>query len=88
MLDSRQESWGPTPLRFELLGLEDFSRLIKEWWKNIRVEGWARFKLGWKLKVLKGKIKEWAKNSFGDVAKLKKNILEETQSLDKKEKMI
>lgn len=37
--------------------------------------------------MLEGKIKEWAKNAFGDVVKLKENILEEIQAIDKKEEM-
>lgn len=60
---------GPFPFRFELMWFEEdqFPEKIKEWWKEIRLEGWEGFKLAAKLKELKGKIKEWAKNHFGDV---------------------
>lgn len=43
------------------------------------------FKLAAKLEVLKGKIKEWAKNHFGYMGKIKENILVELLALDKKE---
>lgn len=43
------------------------------------------FKLAAKLEVFKGKIKEWAKNHFGDMGKIKENILVELLALDKKE---
>lgn len=62
--------------------------MIKEWWKEIRIEGWEGFKLAAKLKVLKSKIKEWAKNHFGDVEKMKETILGEILALDKTEEEI
>lgn len=34
--------------------------------------------------LLKGKVKEWARNYFGDVGRGKENIVQEIQCLDKK----
>lgn len=44
---------------------KEFLELIKEWWKEFRVDGWAGFKLATKLKLLKGKIKEWQLITLG-----------------------
>lgn len=55
--------------------------MIETWWKN-GVNGRPRFALAMKIKTLKLKIKEWAKNQFGDVGVAKKNILEEIQRID------
>ena len=87
MIDMDCESWGPTPFRFELMWLEEnqFPKLIQDWWKEIKVDGWAGHRLATKLKVLKNKIKEWAKESFGDVRNQKSQILAEIQALDIKE---
>lgn len=78
---------GPTPFRLELIWLEekDLGGLIKSWWDNTTVEGWAGFKLSVKFKTLEGKIKEWAKCQFGDVRAVKDNILKEIQAVDNRE---
>ena len=34
---------------------------IKDWWKDLKVEGWAGYKLAVKLKSLKIKLKELVK---------------------------
>lgn len=44
----------------------EFPILIKEWRKEIMVEGWKRFKLSVKLKLLKQKIKDWVKSNLGE----------------------
>lgn len=49
------------------------------------MEGWTGFKFARKHKLLKGKIKDWVKNHFGEVEKVKNNILKEIHVLDKKE---
>lgn len=82
-MNSRQERWGPRPFRFELMWLEDkkFPTMVKEWRKKTRVEGSIGFKLPIKLKVLKGKIKEWAKNHFGDMENFKRAFLKKSMFL-------
>lgn len=42
LLDSRCDSWGPTPIRLELVWMEEqyFSTLERDWWKDISVDGW------------------------------------------------
>ena len=51
-----------------------FAGIIRNWWKDIIVEGWAGFKLASKLIKLKKKIKERVKNHFGEVKTAKANI--------------
>lgn len=50
------------------------------------VEGWAGCKLEMELKLLKGKIKDWARHHFENVRKVKEDLLKEIQRLDNKEK--
>ena len=48
--------------------------------------GWVvGYRLATKLKLLKLKIKEWARNNFGEVGMRKTHLLEEIQRLDWKE---
>ena len=49
------------------------------------MDGWAGYRLATKLKLLKIKLKEWAKEHFGEVKYQKFKILAEIQSLDGKE---
>lgn len=62
-----------------------FLQLVKEWWMELRVEGWAGYKLAAKLKYLKQKIKQWSKDSFSDAGVMKTKIPEEIQLQDIKE---
>lgn len=75
------------PHCFELMWSEEKhpTPLIKGRWKEMKVEGWAGFRLAVKLKTLK--LKEWAKTNFGDFELQKDAILEEIQILDNKEKL-
>lgn len=50
--------------------------------------GWVRLRLAKKLKQLKVKLIEWAKENFGDVSVTKDGILEEIRLLDLKEERI
>lgn len=52
------------------------------------MEGWAGHRLVTKLKLLKNKIKEWAKVNFGDVRTQKSDILAEIQALDRKKESV
>jgi len=70
---------GKRPFRIEAFWLRDpkFMQKIEEWWSQSTVQGKGRmhtFQL--KLKELKGKIKKWNKEEFG-------NIMEEKQKLER-----
>ena len=45
--------------------------------EGLKVDGWARYRLATKLKLLKVKIKEWAKMNFADVKMQKAQLLED-----------
>jgi hypothetical protein len=64
----------------------NFRKHIEEWW-NIRVDGTAMYRLMQKLDNVRRNIKDWAKNSFGDIFKMKgeiENKLKDLQeSMDK-----
>ena len=70
---------GRKPFRFEAFLLRNplFLQKAEEWWTQSTVQGKGRmhtFQL--KLKELKGRIKKWNKEEFG-------NIMEEKQKLEK-----
>lgn len=67
-------AWGGRLSYFDQRGVENFE-----------VDGWTGFKFARKHKLLKGKIKDWVKNHFGEVEKVKNNILKEIHVLDKKD---
>lgn len=87
LLDSCCKRWVPTPFCFEKMWLEEpqFSERVPKWWIEVIEEGWAGFRLAKKLKHLKVKIKEWAKDHFGDILKAKDSLMGEIQLLDLKE---
>ena len=78
---------GKVPFRFENMWLEaeGFSDLISEWWWELQVPGFASFVVASKLKYLKGKLKVWNRESFGDIKVKKCKLLESINSLDLKE---
>lgn len=83
LLDSCMKRWGPAPFRFELMWLEEkeLRILIKEWCKEIKVKGWEGHKLFVKLKLLKHKIRDWAKVHFRNVGGRKRSALKKFNSL-------
>ena len=65
------------PFRFEKLWLEHptFQERIKQWWREEQLEqGTSMFKLYKKLKHIKHRIKEWNKDTFGNINQEKNNI--------------
>ena len=76
--------WGNTgifikhPFRFENFWLQhkDIRELMKEWWRNCPpTDGSLMYIFQQKLKYVKGRIKKWNKDSFG-------NIMEEKVRLE------
>jgi hypothetical protein len=45
---------------------------VKLWWQNYRFEGCPSYVLACKLKALKGDLRKWNDEIFGDVGKRKR----------------
>jgi len=78
---------GRTLVKFEnmWLGFEGFSDLIKEWWGEAQVDGFASYIVATKLRFVKEKLKKWNRDVFGDIKTRKYNLLGIINSLDVKE---
>jgi len=78
---------GKSPFRFENMWLaaDGFSDIIEEWWREARVYGYASYVIANKLKYVKGKLKIWNKEVFGDIRTKKLVSLSIINSLDAKE---
>jgi len=86
-LETTRLERGRTHSKFENMWLEfeGFSDLIKEWWGEAQVDGYASYIVATKLKFVKEKLKKWNREMFGDVKTQKYNLLGITNSIDVKE---
>lgn len=78
---------GRRPFRFETFWLRDpeFIKKMEEWWTQSTVKGKGKmhtFQL--KLKELKGKIRRWNKEEFGNIMEEKQNLKERWRLFNKK----
>ena len=64
---------------------EGFSNLIKKWWEEVEVEGFASFVFARKLKFVKQGLKKWNKEVFRDVMLRKYKMLDSVNALDMNE---
>ncbi|RVW37936.1 Transposon TX1 uncharacterized 149 kDa protein [Vitis vinifera] len=80
---------GPSPFRFENMWLkvEGVKELMKSWWEGVSFNGSASFIMAEKIKVLKVKLKEWNRDSFGRIELRKNAALEQVQIWDAREKI-
>ena len=72
------------PFRMEKFWLNhpEFKNLVKQWWEDFEVpKGSVMFKFHHRLKYLKGKIRSWNKNSFGNIFLEKRRLEEKLQTL-------
>ncbi|KAL6288610.1 hypothetical protein ACE6H2_006120 [Prunus campanulata] len=86
-LDTIKLKWGPMPFRFENMWLShpECKKLIKQWWTTDQQTGWEGYKFMSKLKSLKGRLKVWSKEEFGDVDLAKREAEARIQVLDQME---
>ncbi|KAF5180995.1 Line-1 reverse transcriptase isogeny, partial [Thalictrum thalictroides] len=87
MLKCNNKSKGSSPFRFELMWFEedDLVQLIDEWLRSFPNEGCPSFNWWKKVKLLKVKLKEWNRETFGRIDKLLDEKSKEVDSLDAKE---
>ena len=52
-----------------------FREKVKEWWASFTVNGTASFRLATKLKLLKGRLKEWELENRGNWKHRKEDVL-------------
>ncbi|CAL0307918.1 unnamed protein product [Lupinus luteus] len=71
LLKKDVQNWGPTPLRTNNCWFSDptFSKFVNDSWNELRVQGRGSYVLKEKLKLLKGVLKVWNKNHFGDLGR-------------------
>jgi hypothetical protein len=84
MLTRGDLQYGKRSFKFENMWLkeEGFVDKVRDWWGSFSFDGTPSFVLAKKLQALKGKIKEWNSEVFGDVGARNKAWAEEVQLLD------
>jgi hypothetical protein len=84
MLTRGDLHYGKRSFKFENMWLkeEGFVDKVRDWWGSFSFDGTPSFVLAKKLQALKGKIKEWNSEVFGDVGVRNKAWAEEVQLLD------
>jgi hypothetical protein len=80
------DDWGPKPFRFNNYWLRsnDFKDVVRLAWDSCIVEGWMGFVLKEKLKSIKGAIKVWNAEKFGEVGREKNTLIKNILDLDVK----
>lgn len=76
--------WGPKPFRFNNFWLENrkCKEVVEEVWRSSNLTGWMGYVLKEKLKVLKGKLKEWHTEEYGGMEERVKALRDEIEELD------
>ena len=71
------KDWGPKPFRTidTWLSEKGFMEMVKGRWSSYSVQGNGFMKVKEKLKHLKGDLKVWNRNVFGNIETIKKRIL-------------
>lgn len=64
--------------------MEGYHRFVKDQWLSLKVEGWGMFVMKEKLKMLKGKLKEWHKPHTKNLEGKIKAAKEELNKMDLK----
>ena len=84
IIKSVEKDWGPKPFRTidAWLSEKGFLEMVKVRWLSYPGQGCSFMKVKDKLKCLKGDLKEWNRDVFGNIETTKKRILQEIEILD------
>jgi hypothetical protein len=80
------DDWGPKPFRFKNCWLQsnDFKEVVRLALDDCLAEGWMSFVLKEKLKSIKGAIRAWSVEKFGEVGREKNTLIKKISDLDVK----
>jgi len=84
VVKSLDKDWGPKPFRtIDAWFMErNFLEMVKDKWTSYSAKGNALMVIKDKLKWLKGDLKTWNRDVFGNIETSKKMILQELEALD------
>ncbi|GLT51278.1 hypothetical protein SLA2020_246990 [Shorea laevis] len=85
VLKSRTTDWGPRPFRVLDAWQQhpDFKKFVEKKWSEMEVEGYAGYKCQQKLKLLKGFLKDWNKEVFGNMETQYEQAVKKIEQVDK-----
>lgn len=77
---------GPSPFRFENMWLrhKSFKQNVKSWWEKDISARWAGLKLQSKLTNLKEQLKNWNRETSGNITMRKEELLQSKNWIMKK----
>lgn len=86
LLRNSNQNWGPKPFRFLNCWFDDprFKGFVLDTWRGFQIDGWGAYVLKEKLKNLKTCLNKWNIETFGDLNRRKKEIVEKINELEKK----
>jgi len=78
--------WGPKLFRFNNYWLENrkINEVVEDSWNSHNLRGWMGFVLKEKLKVLKGRLRDWNKEEYGRMDTRITTLMEDIEELDVK----
>ncbi|XP_068485324.1 uncharacterized protein [Phaseolus vulgaris] len=84
VVKSVDKDWGPKPFKTidAWLSEKGFMKMVKDRWSAYPAQGNSFMKVKDKLKWLKGDLKVWNRDTFGNMETKKKRILQEIEDLD------
>ncbi|GKV27657.1 hypothetical protein SLEP1_g36796 [Rubroshorea leprosula] len=84
VLKSRTTDWGPKPFRVLDAWQQhpDFKKFVEDKWSEMEVEGFAGYKCQQKLKLLKGFLKGWNKEVFGNMEAQYEQAVKKIEQVD------
>ncbi|WMV13369.1 hypothetical protein MTR67_006754 [Solanum verrucosum] len=69
------------------LRVEGFSDKVKDWWESFNITGTGSYVLASKLRMLKGKLKEWKRENRNNWNQRKEEILNQLSILEKTQEL-